>query len=402
MTETTTTCPVEKVGLSLIEMRKDGVGFDPQPLGTRTRIWKQDPTLPDLGIRTVYLPSTVLVGPRDGVIQIEGIAPVSPDNQGDFLPSTTTAEAFDAVHTFSVVRMALTLYERQVGTLPWQWNAGGGSAAISVFPNAGIQRNAFYSREEQSLKFFEFFSDTLSRTVFTCRSLDIVAHETGHAVLDSLQPRWIETRSPQTGGLHEAFGDLTSIFLMLSIFDLVEYVVAETKADLHQSNALAALAEEFGAAIARGHGRPPGLRNAFNKLKLSDVTNEVHEISKVFTGALYRILADLYAARRRPQKKDDAELLHEIGAYLSGLLIQAIKKAPAADATFADVARALIDVARSAGDNDLAALVKAEFRSREVLNADGGLGFTFPKTPIVSFGRCGTMHRYVARAQVTT
>ncbi|MEK7215602.1 MAG: hypothetical protein AAB289_08415 [Chloroflexota bacterium] len=42
-------------------------------------------------------------------------------------------------------------------------------------------------------------------------------YETGHAVLDGLKPQWLLANNPpQTGGLHEAFGDLTAIFLTLA------------------------------------------------------------------------------------------------------------------------------------------------------------------------------------------
>src|SRR5262249_33464416 len=158
----TTQRPPQKTANNLIDVRKKGLRFDPQPTGTRTRIWKQDPFLTELGIRTVYLPSIVQDGPSDGVIQIAGLPKVFPDNQGDFLPTPANLDTLDAVHTFSIVRMALTFYERQVGALPWQWNQGGGNSPISVFPRAGIQKNAFYSREDQALFFFQFFSPLLN------------------------------------------------------------------------------------------------------------------------------------------------------------------------------------------------------------------------------------------------
>lgn len=387
---------VQKAGRTLVAMRSRGRRLTLQPVGSRVRIWKQDPLVSELGARTVYLPNRILTGPADGVIRCAGSSPIPPDHEGDFLPSTVNSEAFDAVHTFAVVRMALNHYERQLGSLPWQWNHSGGNVPISVYCRAGIDKNAYYSREEKSLKFFEFYSDLLAQEIYTCRSLDIVAHETGHAVLDALQPRWIETNHPQTGGLHESFGDITSILLVLSILDLVEYVVSQTKADLHQTNALSALAEEFGRAIIRGNGRPTGLRNAFNTLTLSQVGNEVHDISQVFTGAIYRILADLFATRRDPQKRDDAETLHETGAYLGKLLVQALKSSPDEDATFADVAVALMEAADNEGDSDFAKLVKAEFVSREVLRHDGSASPNpLDGASVVSLGRCGTMHRYI-------
>src|SRR2546423_1554803 len=154
--------------------------------------------------------------------------------------------------------------------------------------------------------------------IFTCRSLDIVAHETGHAILDGLQPGWIGSagQPPQTGGLHEAFGDLTAIFLTLSQLDQVEAVIAQTKANLHDKTFLSDLAEQFGLAL----GRPNGLRNADNDLKLSEVGTEVHAISQVFTGGIYDVLADIFVFERKPLVRDDAVTLHDVAEYLRGLV----------------------------------------------------------------------------------
>ena len=56
------------------------------------------------------------------------------------------------------------------------------------------------------------------------------------------------------------------------------------------------MAEEFGLAL----GRPNGLRNADNDLKLSQVSTEVHAISQVFTGGVFDVLADIFAFTRKP------------------------------------------------------------------------------------------------------
>ena len=189
--------------------------------------------------------------------------------------------------------------------------------------------------------------DPRADRVFTCRSLDIVAHETGHGILDALQPDWLLSSSPpQTGGLHEAFGDLTSLFLVLSQLDQVEFIVAETKADLHFRNIVAAMGEQFGSAL----GRPNGLRNLDNNLKLSEVSNEVHEISKVFTGGAYDVLSDAFTARRQPRTRDDAEVLYDVGRKMAALTIQAFAAAPSSAATFADVAREMIRIDENPAD----------------------------------------------------
>jgi hypothetical protein len=313
--------------------------------GARVLMWKQDPSVGEIGVRKAYLPNHVFAGPSDSRIRIEGLPQVVPNTFGDLI-ATPGTDAFDAIHTFAVVRQTLTMYQRARGgaVLPWQWNTAGNVDPLHVFPHAGVTMNAFYDRSAKALKFFFFTTDAPppSHTVFTCRSLDIVAHETGHAVLDALQPGWLAANNPpQTGGLHESFGDLTAIFLALSQHDQVEAIIAQTKSNLHDKTFLADLAEQFGLAL----GRPNGLRNADNDFKLSQVGNEVHAISQVFTGAIYDILADIFAFELRTATRDDATTLYDVGQYMLSLVLRALIAAPAAGATFAHVANQMLNIA---------------------------------------------------------
>jgi hypothetical protein len=319
--------------------------------GARVLLWKQDPSVAEITIRKAYLPGHVFAGPRDARIisGAPGIPAVAPNAFGDMIQSPGT-DAFDAVQTFTVSRMVLTMYQRALAVvgapapLPWQWNTGGNADPLNVFPH-GLPgtMNAFYQRSSKSLRFGDFVKpgSTPPQQIFTCRSLDIVAHETGHAILDGLQPQWLLSGNPpQTGGLHESFGDLTAIFLGLSQLDQVEAVVAQTKANLHDKTFLSDLAEEFGLAL----GRPNGLRNADNDLKLSDAGSEVHAISQVFTGAIYDILADIFAYEKKTAIRDDAAVLYDVGQYVKSLVLRALKASPAG-ATFADVANQMLIVA---------------------------------------------------------
>jgi hypothetical protein len=158
-------------------------------------------------------------------------------------------------------------------------------------------------------------------------------------VLDGLKPNWLlADNPPQTGGLHEAFGDLTAIFMALSQLDQCEAIIAQTKAKLHDKTFLADIAEQFGLAL----GRSNGLRNADNDITLSEAGTQVHAISQVFTGAMYDILADVFAFERSPGLRDDAAVLHEVGDYLKGLLLRALIAAPDQGATFADVVNEML------------------------------------------------------------
>ena len=341
------------------------------PVGARALIWKQDPLVGALGICKIFLPGAMLLGPRDARIVngVPGLPPVSPNAMGDFIQTPGT-EAFDAVHTYAVVRQTCTMYQRALGRpLPWQWNTAGNTEPLSVFPH-GLPdtMNAFYSRNQKALRFGDFITPGApphAPRIFTCRSLDIVAHETGHAVLDGLQPQWLSANNPpQTGGLHEAFGDLTAIFLMLSQLDQVQAIIAQTKSNLHDRAFLADLAEEYGLAL----GRPNGLRNADNDFTLSEVGNEVHALSQVFTGALYEILADLFAVERQPAQRDDAVVLYDVGQYLCSLLLRAVIQAPATAATYAHVANNMLHIAGQDGKPvHYRNCIRNRFMVREVL-----------------------------------
>ncbi len=357
--------------------RRTAPGPAPIPLtyafGARVLIWKQDPSVTEIGTRKAYLPGIVLSGPRDARISsgLPGIAPVSPNAFGDFIMQPDT-DQFDAVHTFAVVRQTLTMYQRclsttdQAAPLPWQWNSSSNTEALQVFPH-GLPNvmNAFYSRSQQCLRFGDFVSSGSNGRVFTCRSLDIVSHETGHAVLDGLKPMWLMANNPpQTGGLHESFGDLTAIFLALSQLDQCEAIIAQTKARLHDKTFLADMAEQFGLAL----GRSNGLRNADNDLTLSQAGQEVHAISQVFTGAIYDILADIFAFERKPGRIDDAALLHQVGDYVRGLVLRSLIASPASGATFADVANHMLSIASN--DNkpvEYRNFIRNHFVVREVL-----------------------------------
>ncbi|GAB3456374.1 hypothetical protein GCM10027321_10110 [Massilia terrae] len=346
----------------------------PYAFGARVLMWKQDPSVTELGTRKAFLPGIVLAGPRDArIVSGDGIPPVSPNAFGDFVTQPDTPQ-FDAVHTFAVVRQTLTMYQRALSSagaampLPWQWNSSADTTPLQVFPY-GLPNvmNAFYSRSQACLRFGDFVPSGQPDRIYTCRSLDIVSHETGHAVLDGLKPLWLMSDNPpQTGGLHESFGDLTAIFLALSQLDQCEAVIAQTKAKLHDKTFLSDIAEQFGLAL----GSTTGLRNADNDLTLSQAGTEVHAISQVFTGAVYDILAELFAFERAPALEDDAAVLHRVAAYLRGVVLRALIAAPDNAASYADVANEMLRIVAQDGKPiDYANRIRNAFVLREVLES---------------------------------
>ena len=343
--------------------------------GARVLMWKQDPSVSEIGTRKAFLPGVFVAGPSDARVAngAPGIDAVAPNSFGDFVTLPDTPQ-FDAVHTFAVVRQTLTMYQRALiangvaSPLPWHWNSATDTSPLSLFPY-GMPNvmNAFYSRSQACLMFGDFLPADDGARVYTCRSFDIVSHETGHAVLDGLKPDWLlADRPPQTGALHEAFGDLTAIFLALSQLDQCEAIIAQTKARLHDKTFLSDIAEQFGLAL----GRANGLRNADNDTTLSAAGTEVHALSQVFTGAVYNVLADLFAFERNPALHDDAAVLHAMGRYLGGLLLRALIAAPDVAPSYADVVNAMLLLAHQ--DGRPAAYrnsICARFAEREVVQS---------------------------------
>jgi hypothetical protein len=379
----------------------------PYAFGARVLMWKQDPSVAEIGTRKAFLPGVVLAGPRDARIAVQAgdLAPVEPNAFGDFVTMPDTPQ-FDAVHAFAVVRQTLTMYQRALSSaaadmpLPWQWNSSTDTSPLQVYP-FGLPNvmNAYYSRSQCCLKFGDFVPSGDGARVYTCRSFDIVAHETGHAVLDGLKPQWLQADNPpQTGGLHESFGDLTAIFLALSQLDQCEAVVAQTKARLHDKTFLADIAEQFGLAL----GSTTGLRNADNDLTLAQAGTEVHALSQVFTGAVYDILADLFAFERRPALEDCAGVLHRTAAWLRGLVLRALIAAPDQAASYADVANEMLRIAAADGrPAEYAGFIRERFGQREVLDLSATQAGAPRLAPLVSDAPgarqdrracCGTMN----------
>ena len=251
-----------------------------------------------------------------------------------------------------------------------------------------MDTNAYYNRKERSLRFFYFHpnDDKNAPLVYTCRSFDIVAHEAGHAILDALQPGYLSSWHPQTGGLHESFGDLTAIFTMLAQMDQCEAIIAESKADLHAKTFFLAVAEQFGEAL---YGHRLGLRNADNDFKLSEVSNQVHAISQVCTGACYDILADMFDNYVTCEKYDPAETLFRLGKHMTSLVMLSLLQGPKVNATFRDVAEKMIEIEPVEAWKQV---IRQRFEEREVLGARADVAAAAQPDVRSSYaGCCGTL-----------
>src|SRR5215471_4263032 len=129
---------------------------------------------------------------------------------------------------------------------------------LRIYPHALRDRNAYYSPEKKALLFGYFpvgvkdADNTPGTTVFTCISHDIVAHETTHALLDGVHPRFNEPMNADVLAFHEAFADIVALFQHFSYPGVLRDQIARTRGNLAGENLLAQLAQQFGKASGRG------------------------------------------------------------------------------------------------------------------------------------------------------
>src|SRR5260370_13055614 len=78
----------------------------PAVQGSRVLMWKQDPSVSEIGIRKAYLPNTLVTGPKDSRIATAGLPPVRPNVLGAFIQTPGT-DTFSCVHTLPTLRQML-------------------------------------------------------------------------------------------------------------------------------------------------------------------------------------------------------------------------------------------------------------------------------------------------------
>ncbi|MBL7856350.1 MAG: hypothetical protein JNM57_01575 [Cyclobacteriaceae bacterium] len=141
---------------------------------------------------------------------------------------------------------------------------------LRVYPHAFRDSNAYYDQDKIALLFGYFTAADQVQgnnfpggVVFTCLSPDVVAHETTHALLDSIHSRFIEDTNPDVGAFHEGFSDIVALLQRFTFRELVEHQLASTQGRLDGYSVLGELATQFGQALENERG---ALRSAIGKI----------------------------------------------------------------------------------------------------------------------------------------
>jgi hypothetical protein len=185
---------------------------------------------------------------------------------------------------------------------------------LRIYPHALRQQNAFYSPNKKALLFGYFATtakdgrNTPGTTVFSCLSHDIIAHETTHALLDGVHPRFNEPVNEDVLAFHEAFADIVALFQHFSYPGVLRDQIARTRGDFARQSVLGQLAQQFALASGRGDALRSylGKRDKDGEWKpmkadptLLDESSEPHDRGAILVAAVFSAFTKVYQARTR-------------------------------------------------------------------------------------------------------
>jgi hypothetical protein len=252
---------------------------------------------------------------------------------------------------------------------------------LRVRLRAGQDLNAFYDRA--SLQFFYDTDRVTGRAVYACESLDVVAHETGHAVLDVYQPSYWSSADPEIAAFHEAFADCSSLLVTLTDPAVRRGFLEETRAAARSSNLVSRLAEALGRAVHDNYGSdaisdPTRLRDANNSFRYRTperlpaggadrvLSSEPHSFSRVFTGAYYDLLIGLIARALRDAPEEPEPAVERARRLAGRLLARAIETLPPGAGDYRAVALRMREVDRTEGGGVAASAIEKSFAAHGI------------------------------------
>ncbi|MBQ7529136.1 hypothetical protein IJT10_04465 [bacterium] len=234
-----------------------------------------------------------------------------------------------------------------------------GREKIDLFADHGKMLNAYYTRDGGgSLNFFHDTDPVTGQIAYSGASGEVISHEVGHAILDGQRPNFMMTWKADTNGLHEAFGDITALYMSTQSDEVCQLAAQQCGGDLHKDNCIANTGESLGTTINHQVGRNATggdyVRTFLHDLKWEDpngvperpnkehpVGTEMHDWSKIFSGAHYDVMADL-TKRNMEEGMDAASAIKAAGKESMEILAGAIKASPESDASYRDIAMCML------------------------------------------------------------
>jgi hypothetical protein len=306
-------------GAQQVETTK-GLGQSASALGTRFLIYAQVPLVSGYEKpETVWIstpPDRLGPGPEDNRMYVrdplldkepyefpylppfvgESYPPVvaGPDGHFDWL--NPRSRQFLAAHAFGCARRVLDIWESYLGH-PIVWHFAETYERLEIIP--WIEWN----NAQSGYGYLELgrSNDDIGRLHPYALNFDVIAHELGHSILFSL----IGFPDDGFGGgdfapFHEACADLISIFSFLHFDSGIDRLLRHCGGNLLILNELNRIAEL---------SNDRQIRLASNARRMSEVTKDVHDYSRPFTGAIFDTLVEEFHALLVEHGLADEQLL---------------------------------------------------------------------------------------------
>jgi hypothetical protein len=223
-------------------------------------------------------------------------APALPTSAGHFDRIEFGTVQFLAAHTYGTVRLVLDIWERLLGRRITWWHA-------PAIPRLELIPIVHWPNAQSGPGFIEMGQepDQYGRLQPFCLNFDVLAHETGHAILFS-QVGTAGSVSVPFLAFHESFADLMSMIAVLHFPSVQTRLLHQTWGDLYSLNVLTRFGE---------FSDTQQIRIASNQTKMSDVeqihlapdgswvdpagqNRNQHAIAEPLTGAIFSCFVEIY------------------------------------------------------------------------------------------------------------
>lgn len=276
-------------------------------LGTRFLLYPQAPHVPGYATPEVVWissdPSSLQAGPADDRMYVRdpaldkepyeypylppfvGLAnaPAEPGPDGHFDHIPFATRQFVAAHAFASVRRVLDIWESYLGR-PIVWHFADTYERLEIIPWLD------WNNAQSGYGFLELGIERGpdERDYPYALNFDTVAHEVGHAILFSLMGVPEDgVYTSDFGAFHEASADLVSLISFLHFDSGLDRLMRRCQGNLFTLNELNRIVELVGERQ---------IRLASNSRRMNEVTSEIHDRSRPFTGAVFDTIVETYHA----------------------------------------------------------------------------------------------------------
>jgi hypothetical protein len=266
-----------------------------QPGPANRRMYVRDPLLDKEPYEFPYLP------PFAGATH----PPAEAGLDGHFDHLAPGSRQFIAAHAFASAQRVLDIFESFLGReIPWYF--------ADTYERLEIIPWVEWRNAQSGYGYLELGVDRESERDVAPFALnfDVIAHEVGHAILFSLLgvPEG-GAGAGDFGAFHEANADLISLLSFMHFDSGLDRLLRHCEGNLLVLNELNRIAELTGDRQ---------IRLAGNARRMSEVSAEIHDRSRPFTGAVFDTIVDGFHARLVQRDLADEGLLdidiREIGA----------------------------------------------------------------------------------------